>query len=147
MNISHYLDQLVGDIEALLQRTPPYQLTEESDDPVVICSMMEDHVLDGAGARIPEFTGISKEHLPEAALLSDEQLSLLSSGLTNLLEYYNFHLVFPDNLPERERYKAQRTYWDRFYAPLARFDYYYEFCSYNKEECPFPGFCTFCEDE
>ena len=146
MNISSYVDQLSSDIGELMERTSPSEMYNEHDNLSAFMEEIEEHVSAQSGSFVAEFSGIRKEHLPDPDLLDDGQLSLMLSSLMNLLNYYRFHPVFPDNLPELEMYRAIREHWTAFRAPTARFDYYYEFCNYEPKECPFPEYCEYCKD-
>ncbi len=146
MNIENYVNQLAGDIEDLLSRTPPCELYPEKEDFIEATIEFEEHVLNNEGAWVSDYTGIKADHLPAADLLTEGQAGLLVSGIMNLLDHYNFHPVFPDSLPPRQRYIKLREEWNKFKAPIARYDYYYEFCNYEEEECPFPGYCDGCRE-
>ncbi|MDA3823868.1 MAG: hypothetical protein PF450_14825 [Bacteroidales bacterium] len=145
MNVSNYVNQLTEDIENLLQCTPPYLLYDQPEDFEEQMEKFEDHVLNSAGVWICDYSGIQSEFLPREDLLSEGQLELLVSSLTLLMDHYNFHPVFPDALPDRDRYKKIREEWHKFKAPLISCDLYYEFCEYDEEHCPFPGYCDSCQ--
>lgn len=146
MNIEKYLNQLVEDIECLLRATPPYLLHEIPEDIGEQPGRFKDHVLNNNGVWIADYSGIRTEQLPREDLLTDGQVQVLLNSLMMLMEHYNFHLVFPDALPDRERYIKVYHEWHKFKAPLARYDSYYEFCHYVQEECPFPEYCDNCSE-
>jgi len=144
MNIEKYVNQLTEDIELLLSKTPPCEQYAKKEDIIEATMEFEDHYLNDRGAWVWEYSGIYAEQLPEASLLNEGQVGILLSAIMNLLDHYNFHPVFPDALPDRHRYSKLREEWPRFKAPVARYDYYHEFCSYEMKDCPFPGYCDGC---
>jgi len=57
---------------------------------------------------LEEWTGISKEMLPPAEMLNDEQINQLLDALKKMLDAYNWSFVLQTNVPERIQYAAIR---------------------------------------
>jgi hypothetical protein len=57
---------------------------------------------------LEEWTGISKETLPPAEMLNDEQVIILLGALTKMLDSYNWSFVLQNQVPERIQYAAIR---------------------------------------
>ncbi|MCX6292245.1 MAG: hypothetical protein NT126_10845 [Bacteroidetes bacterium] len=57
---------------------------------------------------LDEWTGISKEQLPPAEMLTDEHVHVLLDALKNLLNEYNWSFVLQTEVPERIQYACIR---------------------------------------
>jgi hypothetical protein len=110
--MQHYLSQLLSDITHATANLPrPYVppsgwalqewLSPEEEDATAPVRELE------------EYTGIRKEQLPPAEMLTDEQITDLLKALNKLLEECNWHFVLHTYVPERIQYTAMRDYWDQ----------------------------------
>lgn len=149
--MERYVNQLLEEIRSLMKTVPPCrskgELCFNDDDFEEQMMEMEEHFLNGRGAEIVQLTGISEEKLPDAALLSENQLEKLVPGLTDLLHHYQFFPVFPEQLPARLKYEFLRNNWNSFRVPLLDYQLHHEFCEYKKEACPFPDYCRICDND
>jgi len=141
-----YLDQLSEDIDKLLKAEAPYSMDDDLEINDENLFKMEESFLLDDGYSVAEYTNISMEQLPAPGLLSDSQTSFLSDRLITLLEYYNFHPEFPEGVPGSLKYTILRSHWNKFKAPKFDFHIHYEFCEYDEKKCPFPGYCSSCEE-
>lgn len=57
---------------------------------------------------LEEWTGISKEMLPPAGMLNDEQVYRVLDALKKMLDAYNWSFVLQTQVPERIQYTAIR---------------------------------------
>jgi hypothetical protein len=62
------------------------------------------------------------------------------------LNFFNFYPDFPENYPVHCRYPFIWDLWDEERVPLSFGESHIEFCDYNLEECPFPGYCNTCKE-
>lgn len=62
---------------------------------------------------LEEWTGISKEMLPPADMLNDEQVHLLLEALNKMLNEYNWSFVLQIQVPERIQYECIRDNFDQ----------------------------------
>ncbi|MFC2090674.1 hypothetical protein ACFLT1_07820 [Bacteroidota bacterium] len=149
-----YLNQLIDDISELKSGAPPFMARQEGVSLAIDKEdrfeeqMMEfeDHVLNEKGEVISMYTGITRSHLPDAELLTDEQVEILLHSLIDLCEHYQFFIDFPGDIPVRNQYMKVRELWNDFKAPLIDCQLYYDFCSYDEDDCPFPGVCNGCNE-
>jgi hypothetical protein len=150
--MQHYISQLINDIrQATWNLQPPHSLWEESEaDPdneleLEDMSFIEQYV-EGERQPISQITGIGSEKLPPPDKLNIEQRALLASELEKLLEYFHFRLDFPMGYPNELRYKFIRDFWVEEHVLLSFGENHIEFCDYNEENCPFPGYCNICKE-
>jgi hypothetical protein len=63
-----------------------------------------------------------------------------------MLNAWNFNPEFPCKLPVRLQYQTIRDHWDDKTVYLRTGTVHIEYCSYDRDECPFPEHCTFCDE-
>ncbi len=148
--MQRYIEQLIDDIrEATWNLRPPHELWEESkadpDNELELEDMsFVEQYLYGETQPIGQITGIATEQLPQPEKLNNEQRALLATELENLLQYFHFRLDFPEKFPAHLRYPFIRDFWGEEHVPLSFGENHIEFCDYDPEDCPFPGYCTIC---
>lgn len=150
--MERYIEQLINDIRnATWNNKPPHEIWEQSgadpDDELELedISHVEEFVY-GKKERISKITGIDAKQLPPTKKLTSEQQSRLAIELENLLRYFHFILDFPVDFPTDLRYAFIRKIWKKKYVPMTFGDTHIEFCSFNEEKCPFPGYCSTCKE-
>lgn len=150
--MQRYIEQLIEDIHKASWNTrAPHEIWELSeadpDDEIDTedLSYVEQCIY-GEEIPISEITGIEAITLPPPEKLNDEQQTLLVVELEKLLLNYHFHLDFPTNYPLHLRYPFIRDLWSESHVPLSIGENHIEFCSYEEESCPFPGYCKTCEE-
>jgi hypothetical protein len=62
---------------------------------------------------LEEWTGVRKEQLPPAEMLSDQQVSRLLAALNTMLNAYNWSFVLQIEVPERIQYETIRQHFDQ----------------------------------
>jgi hypothetical protein len=67
--------------------------------------------------------------------------------LVNLLIEFNFIPEYPEGLPSELLYKALLSIWDDDYVLLTTGQSHIEFCDYDEDTCPFPGYCQLCKEK
>ncbi|MBU0488944.1 MAG: hypothetical protein KKA07_18880 [Bacteroidetes bacterium] len=150
--MENYVNQLISDIRSARQVIePPHDIWHESEanpcDPVELedISYVEQFVY-GEEEPIEKITRIAQELLPPPGNLSPSQMEQLAVELEKLLEHYNFKLDFPEKMPPGPRYPFIRDFWTESHVPLSFGENHIEFCDYDEENCPFPGYCNTCEE-
>ncbi len=150
--MQRYLEQLIEDLhKATWGIKPHHRLWEESeadpDDDLELedMSFVEKYVY-GDEIPISGITGISREQLPPVEKLSQDQQALLSVELELLLHYFHFYLDFPKDFPAHLRYPFICKFWEEKHVALSFGENHIEFCHYDEEDCPFPGYCNTCKD-
>jgi hypothetical protein len=74
------------------------------------------------------WTGIRQEMLPPESMLTDEEVSVLLSSLTNLLSNLNCHAVFQVEVPDRVQYETIRQNFNQD-VKVREWHYgFFEFC-------------------
>lgn len=150
--MQRYIEQLIDDLHrATWGMKPPHGIWEESganpNDELELedMSYVEKYVY-GDTIPVSSITGIEHELLPPVEKLNQEQQILLAVELENLLRYFHFYLDFPENYPLYLRYPFILNFWSGEQVPLSFGENHIEFCDYDEENCPFPGYCGTCKE-
>ena len=148
--MQRYIDQLIEDIKEMYEKMEVVPDTEDetvTDDESFFRHIENvENYLHGKPIPIKKITGIIPEQLPPPEKLSKEQMARLADELEHFLGKFHFYLVFPSNYPMNLRYPFIRDFWSEEHVWLQGGQNHIEFCSYIEEECPFPGYCTICEE-
>ena len=136
--INHLLEEISTSIENVPRPVrPPGGVSIE----VVFAEEEEDR-------RVPlrpleELTGISKDQLPPAERLSDDQIATLLPALRELLDTYNWCFVLQTKVPERVQYATIRENFDQPAKYLRWETGFFEFCSPGTEHgrCVMGEYC------
>lgn len=145
-----YITQLIEDLHQIAKEVNPSGNTE--DEPIHDDESFFRHISDVEnylhGEQIPvsEITGILHEQLPPPENLSEKQQAQLTVELECFLEYFHFVLDFPQNYPNHLRYPFIRKFWTEKHTVMQFGNSHIEFCNYEKENCPFLGYCSTCDD-
>lgn len=152
MAMNRYIEQLIGDIrKATLNIRPPHEIWFSSeadpDDEVELddISYIEQY-FEGVEEPIESITGIDAICLPPPEKLTDDQKALLSVELEKLLGVFHFILDFPEGYPLHLRYPFIVDFWQEYHVALSFGESHIEFCEYDEENCPFPGYCHSCQE-
>ncbi|REL24690.1 hypothetical protein DYD21_17700 [Rhodohalobacter sp. SW132] len=98
--------------------------------------------LHGTARPISKITGINPQSFPPLKKLNDAQAAFLLDEMIKLLKAYHFYPDFPKHLPDHIRYNLLRDNWNAEMVYTGEGHSHIEFCTYNPDECPFPGeFC------
>jgi len=147
-----YVEQLIEDIrKATWNEKPPHDLWVESkadpDNELELEDMSYvEKYLYGEKESISSITGIETHFLPPPEKLTKKQKELLSKELEKLLSIHHFELDFPRKYPHHLRYSFIRNFWDEEHVAMSFGTSHIEFCEYEKEKCPFPGYCKTCDE-
>jgi len=149
--MKRYIEQLIEDIHKAMQRVnPPHEIWEESEaDPTNELELEDISYLEqflGEAKRIADITGIDTNLLPPAENLTQKEKALLSRELEKLLLHFNFVPDFPKKYPYHLRYPFLLDLWDEEHVPLSFGESRIEFCDFDEENCPFPGYCDVCRE-
>ncbi|MGD9931443.1 MAG: hypothetical protein AB7U05_15580 [Mangrovibacterium sp.] len=150
--MQNYLTQLIADIRrATWNLNPPHELWLDSEaDPdneleLEDMSFIEQYI-EGEELPIAEITGMEQEQLPAPEQLNEQQQALLAEELEKLLDVFHFKLDFQESFPANLRYPFIRNFWAESHVPLSFGENHIEFCDYEEEHCPFPGYCNTCKE-
>lgn len=150
--MQRYIEQLIDDLhKATWGMKPPHEIWEESeadpDDELELEDMSYvEKYLYGDEIPISAITGIGPDQIPPAEKLNQEQQALLAVELEKLLQYFHFYLDFPENFPAHLRYPFILKFWEEKHVALSFGENHIEFCDYDEEHCPFPGYCNTCKE-
>jgi len=148
--MQRFINQLIEDIHEVTPNTnPAIELKDclaHDDDTFFEHIENVEKFLYGEGEYISTITGIDFNFLPPPEKLTSEQQALLATELENLLQHFHFHLDFPQKLPYNLRYPFIRKFWKEKHVALSFGTSHIEFCDYEVENCPFPGYCKTCEE-
>jgi len=148
--MQRYLEQLIEDIhKARTIVRPPsdvWEYTDMDDEGEIEDMVFAETFLYGKPQPLAQITGIKREQLPNADILSQEQAAMLTKELEALLLHYNFVSDFPESFPMAQRYPFLLTIWTNEYVELSFGEYHIEFCTYDDTQCPFPGYCSICKE-
>lgn len=152
INMQQYIEQLISDLrKATCKLSAPHEIWLESEaDPdneadLEDMSYVEKYVY-GEEIPVSQIIGIDPAHLPPPEMLTDDQKALLSAELEKMLEVFHFILDFPAGYPMFSRYSFIRNFWNEKHVPLSFGESHIEFCDYDQNRCPFPGYCTVCDE-
>ncbi|MBI9064868.1 MAG: hypothetical protein JEZ14_22975 [Marinilabiliaceae bacterium] len=148
--MQRYLEQLIEDIHrARTIVQPPSEVwdsTDMDDEGEIEDMVYAETYLYGKRQPLSQITGIQREQLPNADLLTPEQAASLTKELEALLLHHNFVPDFPESFPMAQRYPFLLTIWTNEYVELSFGEYHIEFCDLEEDNCPFPGYCTICNE-
>lgn len=150
--MQRYLEQLIDDLhQATWGMKPPHEIWQESeadpDDELELddLSYVEKHLY-GDEQPISVITGIDREKLPPVDKLNEAQQALLATELEKLLQFFHFHLDFPENFPAHLKYPFILDFWEEEHVALSFGEDHVEFCNYSEGFCAFPDYCTSCPE-
>lgn len=149
--MERYVSQFIEDLhEVTFKMNPPlgpWGKTEVGENNM---PEQEDMYCDGyeldKRQPISTATGIDTELLPPGLKLSIEQQALLAFELEDFLKYFTIYLNFPAIYPAHLRYSFIRNLWEERYECYVDGKTHIEFCDYSGNNCPFPGYCSICDD-
>jgi len=148
--MERYLKQLIEDLHQISNNVNSSDSTK--DEPINDEESFYRHIEDvetylhGDEIPISETTGILPEQLPPSEKLSEKQKAQLAVELERFLEHFHFALDFPHNYPNHLRYRFIKKFWTEKHPAMQYSTTHIEFCNYEKENCPFPGYCTSCDE-
>jgi hypothetical protein len=148
--MKRYIEQLIEDIRHAVEHAPPQEFPEtDLDDEEALEMELEEseRIVNGPFEKLGDIVGLSKGLLPAPERLTEKQKMTLIPELEKLLNAYNFIPDYPENVPFGMLYKAFYTIWDDDFVRITSGQYHIEFCDYDEENCPFPGFCNFCSGD
>ena len=139
--MEHYLEQLLADIAHSTENVSwPFAekglelhdwMTEEEEEKTAPVRNLQ------------EWTGISKEQLPPAEMLTDDQVLRLLDALKKMLDAYNWSFVLQVSVPEKIQYAAIRSNFNQE-AKLKRLHMgFFELCPPGTEhkKCALGEYC------
>jgi len=147
--MQRYVEQLIEDVRAIATN-PPHLSANKG---VLFSTDTADDIIDdaerfvsGDQINMSVIVGLPKSALPDHSRLTDKQIKWLTSELILMLNAWNFNPEFPCKLPVRLQYQAIRDHWDDETVYVRTGTVHIEYCSYDRDECPFPEYCTFCDE-
>lgn len=147
--MKRYIEQLIEDLRnAALQAPPDVFDDPELDDEDALEMELEEaeRFVTGPFEKLSDIVGVSKKLLPAPERLTEQQKMLLIPEIEKLLHAWHFYPEYPENVPSGLLYKAIYNIWDNEYVRINSGQCHIEFCDYEEENCPFPGFCNYCSE-
>lgn len=147
--MQRYIEQLIDDLRQAASLAPPDIIDDpEIDDEEALEMELEEaeRIVSGPFEKLSDIVGIPKKMLPGPDRLNTDHVSMLVPEIEKLLNAYNFYPDYPENVPYNLLYKALYNIWDDEFVKVNSGQYHIEFCDYDKDNCPFPGYCDFCND-
>lgn len=145
-----YIEQLLEDIRLATEIAPKQENSEEAfsneDEPESYFEDVGRYISGADEKKLSDILGIPLEVLPNPGKLTERQIGLITDELIKLLNAWNFYPDFPDGLPDHLKYKALLGIWENDFTQLSSGETHIEFCSYDQENCPFPGYCSVCNE-
>lgn len=145
--MQRYIEQLIEDIRHAAEQAPDdiFEGMEMDDEEALEMELEEaERFVTGPFEKLSDIVGIAKKLLPAPDRLSERQKMKLIPELEKLLHAYHFVPEYPENVPYGMLYRAFYDIWDEEYVRMNSGHSHIEFCDYDKENCPFPGFCELC---
>ncbi len=140
--MEHYIQQLISDIE-FAAANASFPVMNHDDDVLFWISQEEEEATAPVRA-LEEWTGIRKEQLPPAEMLSDDQVHRLLESLKAMLHAYNWGFVLQIEVPERIQYAGLRDNFSQD-AKVKQFHYgFFELCRPGTVhgKCAFGEYCN-----
>ncbi len=148
--MQRYVQQLIEDIHKARTIVKPPSAVWDNADTENECDMEDmvyvEQFIYGAKEPMHEITGIETELLPPPNKLNKEEKEKLTIELEALLEHHNFVPDFPIKFPLADRYQFLLEIWDDLFVEVSFGIIHIEFCTYDEEFCPFPGYCNTCKE-
>lgn len=147
--MEHYLEQLIEDLHQIIRNLnqPLCEDTESKDKIEMLDFSQIEKYERNELTPVSQITGIEQAQLPPAEMLNEAQQALLATELEELLDCFHLKLDFPRNYPAHLRYSFIRKFWSEEQVSVTFGTIHYEFCNYEQENCPFPGYCTTCSED
>lgn len=147
--MQRYIEQLIEDLRnaTLLAPADPYDDENLDDDEALEKELEEvEHFTSGPLEILSDILGIQKNLLPHPNRLQEKDVEKIIPEMIALMHAYNFHPEYPEQVPAGMLYAAIYNIWDDEFVRMSFGTVHIEFCDYNEENCPFPGFCHLCEE-
>jgi hypothetical protein len=100
----------------------------------------------GNPIKLEDIVGIPSEVLPADNLLTPDEKAHLSRLMIELMNIWNFYPEFPENLPDKLKYKHLKKVWASEQVYMGMGQNKIEFCNYDDTNCPFAGYCNLCDE-
>ncbi len=148
--MERYITQLIEDIHKA--RTHVKAPSEEwdsvnlEDEGEIEDMAFAEKYIYGKSEPLYKITGIATEMFPPPEKLSTLQQEKLALEMEALLLHHNFMADFPVALPQNQKYAFLRNIWDQEQVEVSFGTVHIEFCDFETDNCPFPGYCTTCEE-
>ena len=145
--MDRYIEQLIEEMQLAMDNRPiPEKLWEDVDfdNPAEMEDMAYvEQYINGTTEQLSKILGIDKIQFPPLEKLTSTQAATIYKGMEELLQAFNFHPDFPDNLPLINKYQVLRAQWEMEVMPVSAGISHLEFCDYEPAACPFPlKYCT-----
>jgi hypothetical protein len=147
--MNRYIEQLIEDFRKAAISAP--HLSDCNED-IPEDEALENHfdeveryVQGGHDEPLSSILGIPSGILPKPEKLNPALLKKLLNEMIALLNSWNFYPDFPEKLPDKMKYRALLDIWDDEQTYMRSGQMHIEFCDYNPDNCPFPGYCDFCD--
>lgn len=147
--MKRYIEQLIEDLREAALQAPGDPFDDENLDIEEALDMELEEVerfTSGPHEKLSYILGVPKNHLPVPDRLKDEEMGLIVPELISLLNAYNFLPEYPKEIPSAMLYRALYNIWDDEFVLMSFGTIHIEFCDYDEEECPFPGYCDLCNE-
>ena len=144
-----YIEQLIDDLRQAAEQAPPDIIDDpEIDEEEALEMELEEaeRIVTGPFEKLSDILGIPKKMLPGPDRLKDEHVRILVPEIEKLLNAYNFYPDYPEKVPYNLLYKALYDIWDDDFIKVNSGQYHIEFCDYDENNCPFPGYCDYCSE-
>lgn len=140
--MKNYISQLLDDIAYATENVNWPYIRKESYDLWEV-PLPEEEERNAPVRDLEIWTGIRKEQLPPAAMLTDEQVAALLKSLTTMLDAYNCPLVLQITVPERIQYAAIRDMFNQTVKVLQWQYGFFELCRPGTEhgKCALGEYC------
>ena len=139
-----YITQLIEDMHKAAENLPVKPYLEIYEDEECLRGCMEYESTEPKPMQ--EWFGIDKANFPPAEKLSKDELKLMVKEIIQLWNAYNFDAVLPEGVPDELAYKALVNNFDQPVVWVSEGTCGIEFCEYDEDNCPFPGYCNLCKE-
>ncbi|MCF8366399.1 MAG: hypothetical protein K9H16_11495 [Bacteroidales bacterium] len=147
--MKRYIEQLIEDLKVATLEAPddPFDDLDLDDDEALEMELEEvERFENGPLEKLSDIVGIAKINLPEPGRLTENEMGKIVPELVNLLQAYNFFPEYPPAVPPGMIYRAIYNIWEDEFVRMSFGSVHIDFCDYEEENCPFPGYCNLCKE-
>lgn len=141
-----YIKQLIDLLKTTRKPFRCDQLNQPDWDDIEFNTESAKAFINGKAERISQITGIEAFQFPPADKLSLTQVQTLFIEIEDLLKHYNMEFIFPENVPVPVRYQFIIDHWQSKQKVSHTAMVQIETCRFDENKCPFPEFCSICND-
>ncbi|TVQ49810.1 MAG: hypothetical protein EA362_03770 [Saprospirales bacterium] len=138
-----YIKYLLEDIRLAQRKEEEEPVQEETFEDHI--RNVEQFISGDAEQTLAYHCGLKPEAFPPADQLNDDQMTVISRALDDLLKSWNAHVDIPEEVPAKMRYPLMVNLLNRSFTFIPSGFLGLDFCTGNPEDCELGDYCS-CRD-